>query len=80
STSYKNKKVELKPVDQTINEDSDEYEFGKDIKDEKKRKVEEIRKEIQEIKCHLSKKKKDKTEDEGKDDEPCESQLPVDPL
>jgi len=39
SSNNKNKKVELKPVDQTTNKDSDEYEFGKDIKDEKKRKT-----------------------------------------
>lgn len=40
----------------------------------------EIRKEIQEIKSQLLKKKKDKTKDQDKDSEPSESQLPMDPL
>jgi len=80
SSNNKNKKVEHKSVDQTNDDGFDEYELGKDIKEEKKKKTDEIRKEIQEIKSQLSKKKKDKTKEQGKDSEPNESQLPVDPL
>lgn len=39
SSNSKNKKVVLKPVDQSNEEDSDDYELGKDIKEEKKRNV-----------------------------------------
>lgn len=40
STKSKNKKVVSKPVDHQLHEDSsDEYEFGKDLKEEKKRKA-----------------------------------------
>lgn len=41
---------------------------------------EEIRKEIKEIKSQLSKKKNDKTKAQEKDNEPTESQTPVDPF
>lgn len=41
---------------------------------------EEIRKEIKEIKCQLSKKKKEKLKDLDKDIEPEESLISIDPL
>lgn len=79
SSSSKNKQAAPKPVEQS-NEDSDEYELGKDIKDEKKRKANEIRKEIQEIKSQLARKKNDKKNEKDKDSDLSELQLPIDPL
>ncbi|XP_050422170.1 spliceosome-associated protein CWC27 homolog [Adelges cooleyi] len=50
-------------VDPPKEDEIDDYEFGKELNDEKKKKAEEIRREIKELKGQLSKKKKgDKTE------------------
>lgn len=39
SSNSKNNKVVHKPVDQLNEDDFDEYELGKDLRDEKKRKA-----------------------------------------
>lgn len=39
SSNSKNKKILPKPVDQSHEDDFDEYELGKDLKEEKKRKA-----------------------------------------
>uniref|UniRef100_A0A2S2QGH4 Spliceosome-associated protein CWC27 homolog n=1 Tax=Sipha flava TaxID=143950 RepID=A0A2S2QGH4_9HEMI len=80
SSNGKNKNVTSKPIHQSNEDDSDDYELGKDLKEDKKRKTEEIRKEIKEIKSQLSKKKKDKIKNQDTDDEPSEPKLPIDPL
>ncbi|VVC29153.1 Cyclophilin-like domain,Cyclophilin-type peptidyl-prolyl cis-trans isomerase domain,Cyclophilin- [Cinara cedri] len=80
-SSQSKKKNVSKPADPLNIEDSDEeYELGQDIKKEKKRKLEEIRKEIKDIKTHLSKKKNNKVKDQVIDDKPIEAQMPVNPL
>ncbi|KAF0724164.1 spliceosome-associated protein CWC27 [Aphis craccivora] len=81
SSNSKNKKCVPKSVEQSNEEDSDDYELGKDLREEKKRKAEEIRKEINQIKTQLSKKKKDKKKDRDTDNTPSIPLLPpIDPL
>lgn len=81
SSNSKNKKFVPKSVEQSNEEDSDDYELGKDLREEKKRKAEEIRKEINQIKTQLSKKKKDKKKDLDTDNTPSIPLLPpIDPL
>ncbi|KAL4113914.1 hypothetical protein QTP88_017468 [Uroleucon formosanum] len=76
SSNSKNKKN----LSKSNEEDSDDYELGKDLKEEKKRKAEEIRKEINQIKSQLSKKKKDKKKELDIEDTPSISLLPINPL
>ncbi|KAL5234938.1 hypothetical protein ACI65C_002348 [Semiaphis heraclei] len=80
SSNSKNKKSAPKTIEKPNEEDSDDYELGKDLKDERKKKAEEIRKEINQIKSQLSKKKKDKKKDLDIEDVPSIPQLPIDPL
>ncbi|XP_025207664.1 spliceosome-associated protein CWC27 homolog [Melanaphis sacchari] len=80
SSNSKNKKFVPKSVEQSNEEDFDDYELGKDLKEEKKKKAEEIRKEINQIKSQLSKKKKDKKNDIDIDNTPSIPILPIDPL
>lgn len=39
SSNNKKKNITAKPINKSNEEDSDDYEFGKEIKDEKKKKV-----------------------------------------
>ncbi|XP_050538939.1 spliceosome-associated protein CWC27 homolog isoform X3 [Daktulosphaira vitifoliae] len=64
-------------------DDSDGYEFGKELNEEKKKKFEEIQQEIKEIKNQLAKKKKEekkKKKEEKEVENNDEPQQPIDPI